>query len=182
MHNILSTNEDKNAIWQQIHLNFYTKYKYNIWHKQQKECPLCKEVPQDIYHIILECKFTKELWKQIEPFLIKLHQINVTDEEKAFGIAQKNQTIGVLLRNWLTYSLRQKITDAEKKAHYTKQIPNLVSFKQNFNHHIAFLVRLKIIRYRNENKLDLFDKLMTYSNILCIKGDNDQYSIADVFQ
>ena len=99
VHNTLSINETKTLIWKQIHLNFYTQYMYNIWHKEENECPLCKKIPESVYHIILECQFTNELWKQIEPFLKKLHPANVTDDEKAFGIAQKNETVGVLLRN-----------------------------------------------------------------------------------
>ena len=43
IHNTLSTNECKNLIWQQIHLNFYTQYSYNKWHKTLEICPLCKK-------------------------------------------------------------------------------------------------------------------------------------------
>ena len=35
VHNLLSTNECTNLIWQQIHLNFYTQYSYNKWHKNR---------------------------------------------------------------------------------------------------------------------------------------------------
>jgi len=36
VHNTLPNNETKNVIWQQIHLNFYTQYSYNRWHKNRK--------------------------------------------------------------------------------------------------------------------------------------------------
>ena len=32
VHNFLLTNQTKTAIWEQLHLNFYTQYSYNKWH------------------------------------------------------------------------------------------------------------------------------------------------------
>ena len=58
LHNKLSTNKTKNIIWQQIHLNFYTQFSYNKWHKKQEVCTLCLNIPNDIYHLILHCEFT----------------------------------------------------------------------------------------------------------------------------
>jgi len=164
-----------------MHLNFYTQYMYNIWHKTEQECPLCKKIPESVYHIILECQFTNELWKQIEPFLKELHPVNITDEEKAFGIAQKKTTVGILLRNWLTYLLRQSITEQEKTSFYTSKKPQLEKFKQNFKYEIGTQIKAKQIRYKNENKLPFFDKIITYQNVLCTKTDNELYEIANVF-
>ena len=53
VHNLLSTNETKTIIWQQIHLNFYTQYSYNKWHKTQQRCPLCLNIPNDIFTLYL---------------------------------------------------------------------------------------------------------------------------------
>ena len=39
VHNILSTNQTKSTIWQHIHLNFYTQYSYNKWHKTKQKMP-----------------------------------------------------------------------------------------------------------------------------------------------
>ena len=33
VHNSLNTNKTTSVIWQQLHLNFYTQYSYNKWHK-----------------------------------------------------------------------------------------------------------------------------------------------------
>ena len=84
-----------------MHLNFYTQYSYNKWHKKHEICPLCQKIPEDIYHIILNCAFINRLWEEIEPILKELYPQIVTKEEKAFGIVQK-ATTGILLRNWLT--------------------------------------------------------------------------------
>ena len=92
VHNFLPSNETKTAIWQQLHLNYYTQYSYNRWHKTNDLCPLCHTSPEDIYHIIIDCDFTKKLWDEIEPMLNELHQAPVSIEEKAFGIIEKNKT------------------------------------------------------------------------------------------
>ena len=60
--------------------------------EKRETCPLCQEIPENIYHTILHCEFTNTLWKEIEPKLRKLHPSNVTEEEKAFGIVQEKQT------------------------------------------------------------------------------------------
>ena len=34
VHNFLTNNCTKTTIWEQIHLNFYTQYNYNKWHRK----------------------------------------------------------------------------------------------------------------------------------------------------
>ena len=89
IHNQLSTNETIDVIWRQVHLNFYTQYSYNKWHNTSGVCPLCHQVPQSIFHIILYCHTVVRIWNDIEPLLIRLHNVRVSNEEKAFGIVQK---------------------------------------------------------------------------------------------
>ena len=50
VHHFLLSNVTKTAIWEQIHLNFYTQYSYNKWHNTSEECPLCKQLPESIPH------------------------------------------------------------------------------------------------------------------------------------
>ena len=94
VHNFLSTNRTKTLIWQQIHLNFYTQYSYNKWHKKTERCPMCLTIPESIYHTMLHCDFTNNFWQEIEPLLKKLYPVAVTEEEKAFGIVQQKKTNG----------------------------------------------------------------------------------------
>ena len=166
VHNILSTNRTKTIIWQQIHLNFYTQYSYNKWHKKQDMCPLCQKTPENIYHIVLHCEFTNKLWEEIEPLLKQLHPTTVTEEEKAFGIVQKNQTTGILLRNWLTFLLREYITQEERAAYHAIKKTKLENSKTKFNHAVRFEMHLKIIRYRNENNLAFLEKIITHAEVL----------------
>ena len=180
VHNMLSTNRTKNVIWQQIHLNFYTQYSYNKWHKNQGACPLCQKVPSDIYHIILDCSFTNKLWEEIEPLLKVLHPSPVTDEEKAFGIIQKKQTAGILLRNWLTFLLRECITQEERAAYHASQ-PNLEKTKKKFNQTLGLEIQVKIIRYTNENNLAFLEKIITHAEVICKKGEDGEYQITQVF-
>ena len=129
VHNYLNTYKTTSLIWQQIHLNFYTQYSYNKWHKVENPCPLCGQIPKDIFHLILHCTTVVKIWQDIEPLLLKLHPVQVSNAEKAFGIVIKkpqnqkgNRPIkhfGIHARNWLTYLMRKSIAKIERKAHYS---------------------------------------------------------------
>ena len=84
------TEEVKSTIWEQIHLNFYTTYSYNKWHNTMQPCPLCRKIPDDIFHIILDCKFTKVMWKRVEKVLYQIIPQLPTLHEKAFGLQPRN--------------------------------------------------------------------------------------------
>ena len=45
IHNFLLSNTTKTAVWEQLHLNFYTQYSYNKWHKVAQMCTLCNNIP-----------------------------------------------------------------------------------------------------------------------------------------
>ena len=83
------TEELKSTVWEQIHLNFYTTYNYNKWHRSFQPCPLCNKIPEDVYHLIFDCKFTKIMWKKIEVVLFKITPTSLTDLEKAVGLQLK---------------------------------------------------------------------------------------------
>ena len=181
VHNFLPSNETKTAIWQQLHLNYYTQYSYNRWHKTNDLCPLCHTSPEDIYHIIIDCDFTKKLWNEIEPMLNKLHQAPISIEEKAFGVIEKNKTKGVILRNWLTYFLREQIMIEEKQAYHSQKTPNIETFKRKFNQKFHTELQMKYYRFENENNLDLFDELITYASVLGTNTEHEGYKVAQIF-
>ena len=93
VHNFLLSNKTKTIIWEQLHLNFYTQFSYNKWHKVHNICPLCRKVPESIYHIILNCDFVNKVWIHIQPLLSSLHRLAISDEEKALGIV-------TIKKNW----------------------------------------------------------------------------------
>ena len=84
VHSFLNTHKMTSLIWQQVHLNFYTQYSYNKWKKTNNTCPLCGQIPQNIFHLILHCSTVLKIWKDIEPVLSKLHPTQVCKEEMAF--------------------------------------------------------------------------------------------------
>ena len=55
VHNPLSTEETPSFVWEQIHLNMYTKHSYNKWHKTDLCCPLCTQPIRDEFHLVLDC-------------------------------------------------------------------------------------------------------------------------------
>ena len=181
VHNILSTNKTKSIIWQQIHLNFYTQYSYNKWYNVNDHCPLCQRAPESIFHIILHCDFTNKLWGDIEPTLIRFHPIPISDEEKAFGISQKEQTVGILIRNWVTYIIRQSIEQEERETYHSNR-PSIEKAKKKINETIEDEIKEKLIRYKHENKLDFIEKYITFAEVLCIKQNNGEYQIKKLYK
>ena len=181
VHNSLSINKTKNTIWQQLHLNFYTQYSYNKWHKTQDLCPLCNKIPESIYHIILHCHFTNKLWQDIEPTLKKIHPFSVSDEEKAFGIAQKQQKNEILLRNWITYLLRNCISEAERRAYKSKTV-NIENTKIIVKNTISVEIRIKAYQYKSTGNLPYFDKIITHSGAICKKIGEGEYQVNPIFK
>ena len=173
--NILSSNETKTAMWQQIHLNFYTQYSYNKWHKVYEKCPLCSIVPINIFHIILDCNFTKVVWERIKPALMKLHPVQISDEEKTLGIAKRKHSTGSLLRNWVTYILRFLILEEEKLSYHCGSVANPNRFLKKFNSVVHFELHKKMLRYQNENRLSFFETIFAYKGILCEKEENNTF-------
>ena len=101
LHNTLVSNETRTAIWEQLHLNFYTQYSYNKWHKASDLCPLCDKLPESIFHIILHCDFVNTIWSHLQATLSHLHTKTLDDTEKALGIVHIKKTPGMIMRNWL---------------------------------------------------------------------------------
>ena len=179
VHNILSTNQTKTIIWQQIHLNFYTQYSYNKWHKKQDQCPLCHKLPESIYHLMMDCELVNKLWDNIEPTLKQLHPVFVSNNERALGIVMKKPTTGVLLRNWLTFLLRKIISDAEREAYHVPYV-NLDKIKKTFNKAMVSEITIKAFRYRREGNSQSFDKIFTYDTVLCEKQEDGEYQIKHI--
>ena len=175
VHNFLLSNRTRTVIWEQLHLNFYTQYSYNKWHGKQDTCPLCNNVPESIYHIILHCDFVNNIWTQIEPILKQIHCKSVTDDEKALGIVTIKSTPGILLRNWLTYKLREQVMLFERMSYHSPNKASLDLFKAKYNQSLACEVKQLIFRFNHENKLDKIDKIIAQQGILCEKVQEGEY-------
>ena len=86
VHNPVSTEETKTIVWEQIHLNNYTTYSYNKWHKNQVPCPFCLLTPQERHHTPISCMVIAKIWKDLEVHLKHIHPVPLSDDEKIFGI------------------------------------------------------------------------------------------------
>ena len=190
LHNYLNTYKTTTVIWHQIHLNFYTQYSYNKWHKVEKTCPLCEEIPQDIFHIILHCKTVVKIWSDIEPLLLKLHPIPVSNTEKAFGIVLKKPTnqkchrpsnhFGIHVRNWLTFIMRKSIAKVERKAHYSKFNIN-IRIKKEIQYSFVKELDKKLFVFYNDGKMDVFNQFFAHNNVLCNKIGEATYKTSKLF-
>lgn len=180
VNNPVTTEEVKSLVWEQIHLNDHCTFSYNKWHKQHDKCPLCLVTPSSIYHLTLECEITNNLWAEIEPHLMKITNIVVTDGEKAFGLAGESPNI--ILRNWITFILRKCIADQENLAyHNEKGHGNSLDIKINFNDRIKTELMKKYLIFENLGRLPYFKKIFSVNDYL-IAWENDWWQVLTLFQ
>ena len=182
VHHFPMTNKTKTAIWEQIHLNFYTQYSYNKWNDVKEMCPLCMKEPKSIFHIILHCDFTNNVWTQLQPTLLKLSTKSLDDAEKSLGIVQIKKPPCILIRNWLGYKLREQILLFERRAYHQSRVPSVDIFKATYNQSIAKEVKDLMYRLNNEGNLRKFDEIVAYGGILCVRKGQGEYILKKVFQ
>ena len=175
------TNKTKTAIWEQLHLNFYTQYSYNKWNDVKEPCPLCKKEPKSIFHIILHCDFTNEVWVLLQPTLSKLTTKSIDDTEKCFGIVQIKKPPCIVLRNWLGYKLREQILLFERRAYRQSKVPSLEIFKATYNQSIAKEVKDLMYRLRNDDNIGKFDDIIAFGGIICEKREQESIALSRSF-
>ena len=69
----------------------------------------------------------------------------------------------------------------EERDAYHSSKPDLQKTKKIFTQALEFEIYKKTIRYKNENKLAFFDKIITYEEVLCKKCESGEYQIREVF-
>ena len=177
IHQQFYTESVKSTIWDQIHLNFYTTYSYNKWKNALQPCPLCNKIPEDIFHIIIDCRFTKTVWKRIERKMLKIISIPVTDSEKAFGLQprKENESNATILRNWVTFSLRHFILLEEREAYYINNYHkrSIEKFFMKFNSKAQEELQYKKLLYDHRDLAAKFEKIVTVNNVIArvVEGD-----------
>ena len=183
VHQQFFTEEVKSTIWEQIHLNFYTTYNYNKWHNSLNPCPFCKKIPEDIFHILVECKFTKLLWNNIEATIMKIIPIPPQTSEMAFGIQPrtKKETESTILRNWIYFSLRHYIMKEERRAYYISNYSSshFNNFRKKFNHDMRQDLIVKYLQYDFRGLQEKFDSIALINNVIATKS-GDSYIIYDI--
>ena len=177
IHDQFFTEEVKSTIWQTIHLNFYTTYNYNKWHNALQPCPLCNKIPEEVFHITLDCKFTKTMWKRIEKILLKIIPKPITAYEKAFGIqpTNKKEIKPTILRNWVTFSLRHYILLEERRAYHINNYTSgaVQKFFLKFNHNTQEELKTKKLQYDFQGLSNKFEKIATVNNAIATIVDGD---------
>ena len=100
--------------------------------------------------MILDCKFVNQVWIQAEPLLNSLHEKPITDEEKALGIVNMKGTVGIMLRNWITFKLREQLMILERKLSKSSRCASLDNFKIKFNQSMALEIKQHLFRYQED--------------------------------
>ena len=168
-------------------MNFYTTYNYNKWHETEQPCPLCRKIPDDIFHIILDCKFTKVMWKRIEKTLIRIYAKPITRHEMAFGVQprskhNKEQRAATTLRNWITFTMRHLIMLEERKAFKanTPLTNAMQKYFVKFNYYLQEEMRLKKLLYDFRDLSHKFKNIATVNNAIAIIVE-DEYEWKNIF-
>ena len=179
LNNPIATENTKTIIWEQIHLNDYCTFYYNKAHKTQQKCPLCLQLPLDRFHLTLDCRITSILWKDLEFHLNKIHSKPITDLEKIFGL--QGNTPGIILRNWLTFLLRQCIVQHESIAFYNKKgLANEAIIKMSYNQMVKNEVLTKYNIFTHLGRLDYFEQLFAVNKHL-LAWNNEQWEILTLY-
>ena len=140
-------------------------------------CPLCKQIPEDIYHIILNCKFVINMWKKLESTLHKILPIKITSHELAFGIQARirSEENKVTLRNYLTFTLRNLIMNKERASYHKPGCVNNYHFMTTYNNKISENIQIMNMLFRNLGKSTLFYNIVTSGNFARIMPDQLYY-------
>ena len=183
LHQQFFTEAVKSTVWDQIHLNFYTTYNYNKWHNELNPCPLCRKIPEDIFHIIMDCRFVKVMWKRIEKTILKILPVPPSEYERAFGVqpTRKEDRGPATLRNWVTFSMRHYIMLEERKAFYRNgHSPQAIrKFFVRFNHYAREELSLKKLQFDHRRLPAQFEEIVTTNNAVATIDDH-QYTWADI--
>ena len=181
LHNKISYECTKTAIWEQIHLNFFTQFSFNKWHQVNAPCSLCGKLPEDIFHVILTCDFTNRLWLDITPFIQKIEPSPVFQLEMAFGLV--SATPAATLRNWLTFMLREQLEKQEKRAYYNGNVQsNLRELKILYNQRIRKYVFQSFLSYECMGELDIFRQHFCIKDVLVTLTDDNPIEVHYPFQ
>ena len=164
----------RSAVWAQIHLNEYTTYSYNKWHKARQVCPLCRSIPGDKFHITLGCPTVIDVWIQLEYCLMQVHPCYLSEEEAAFGLVGRSP--GILLRNWLTFLFRQCVVESERIAYKKGANWDETDLILYFNQKVRTEVRKKLIIFSNLGKLEYFESIFAVNDYL-LTWENDEWQI-----
>ncbi len=182
-HQQFFTEEVKSTIWEQTHLNFYTTYNYNKWHNTLHPCPLCRKIPDEVFHILFDCEVTRYMWGKLQGTLLKINPIPISTLEMALGIQPtcKREINSTILRNWVTFSLRHYIMKEERRAFYLSKyaLKDMRSFVNKFNDRMRQEMMIKCRQYTFRGLGQKFEAIATINDTMLTKN-GDLYTWKDI--
>ena len=119
------------------------------------------------------------LWNDLELHLRIIHPASITNQDKVFGL--HGNTPNVILRNWITFLLRQCIVEHENIAYYNKKgLGNETIIKTSYNQMVKTEVWAKYNIFSNLGRDEYFKKMFAVNNHLII-WNNDQWEILSLY-
>ena len=177
VHTQFFTEVVKSTVWEQIHLNFYTTHNYNMWHGSLFPCPLCRKIPEDVFHIVLDCSFTVWMWSRVEPVLLKILGLPITPEEMAFGVQPRNkrEEAATVLRNWIGFSLRHHVMREERRAYHlgTYSLTHKQGFVRGFNDSMQRELCEKQLQFKFRGLETKFNSIVSAGGVISRNGDGE---------
>ena len=114
-----------------------------------------------------------KLWSDLEPVLQAIHPVPVAKKEQIFGLF--GNTPPIVLRNFVTFTLRECILQGESNA-YANHVGllNELEIKRLFNTRIVRYAQRRQRIFSAMNREDIFEKYFLVNNILVSReGDDD---------
>ena len=179
VHNPLANETTRSMIWEHLHLNFPTTYTMNKFYKRSDPCPLSGVVPFSRKHLIIPCPFVQRLWSDLSPFLHRVHPGPVTEYEMVFGLEGNSPPI--VLRNWLTFKLRQVLFVYAYQASLQHVRPHLHLVKSRFNQQIYKEVLWKYRYCLHTNTLDTFRRQFQWGDHHLVKIAHPDIAVVPLF-
>lgn len=169
----------QSTIWKLVHLNFfsdYLNYKYfgHLDNDITPICKLCGNAQLNRYHHIIECGTIFSALHNFTPLLQSLVNIDLTEEEMAFGLTDEYQNFDKKceLRNYVTFSIRH-ISFINRAINYGSP-ENAVSSIVNLSKSMMIKdLKSKWFYSKSKNEKDKFISFFLQDNIIGRIIDDD---------
>ena len=108
------------------------------------------------------------MWKRIEKKLMKITPIPITNSEKALGLHTNSRKNAIVLRNWVTFTMRHLILAEERKAFYIKNYHqcSVEKFFAKFNYKAQEELRTKELMHVHRGTSDKFVAWVTTNSVI----------------
>ena len=119
------------------------------------------------------------MWRRIESTIKRIIPIPVTNTEKAFGLQLRNkkERNAIILRNWITFTLRHMIMEEERRAfhipRYYKQ--SVETFFAKYNKKTQDELKMKKMQYDYRQLSIKFKEIVTTNTVVASEQEG-QYT------